>query len=312
MIQSKATGSSAAQLGQGARPLTAPASVPRPTPHPSRASVAPKNGSTAPLSLVRAASSSPPSAVRAMAKTSPAPSASQPAPSASRPTRAEATRSARRSLPPPPAPRARAARTAPSATAHRSTPPPLPVNELTLLTEYDLIDDEVEVSAAPRAAQPVTLEKAAVRPPIRNPQPTNDEAQIAGFSRTEPPPRPRSARRGALIGTLVALSLAAATVVFCSGAPSTSGRGTAQAGALPAATLSNGNAGLSPRGAPVTLAKTEVTNGTVRPAAGPVATPSKASHSKATPGKHGKTGAGKAKPHPKPHQQALADDSLKL
>ena len=310
MTQSKVNNSSAvSKHGPGARASTAPASVPRPAPRPSPQSLAPKRAPIAALSLVPAAPSSRPRAVGAAAKSSPAPSAIKSTPP--RPSvLPNAPVSVRRSPPPPPAPLPRAMHSAPSAPVHRSTPPPLPVTELTLLTEYDLIDDEAQEQAPVRAEQPKKkLEEVAAPPPARaaQPPPIAEEIEVECFSCTEPPPRPRSRRRGALIGAIAALTLAAGSAVFCYGFPAAGGHGRAQAG-----TSTSDSSGNASRQGATTPAKTELARATV---ASPIAAANKAPHPKAaTQGKHNKPSPGRAKPHPKPQQkhQALADGSVKL
>jgi hypothetical protein len=181
-----------------------------------------------------------------------------------------------------------------------------------LLTEYDLIDDESAAQAQVGTMQPKP-EQVTVPAPLRSSQPTkaDDDAPVGCFSRTEPPPRPRTGHRGALLATFSVLTLAAATALFCSRSIFSSGRSTPQASALAAAVPAS-NAGISPPAATLTLARAELTKGTGSPNTSPIANPGKAPQ-KAAPGKRAKTGAGKAKPHPKAHQhQALADGSLKL
>jgi len=314
MMQPKTNRFAAApQHSTAACALKPPASIPRPTPRSARTAPVQNGGSTAPSSSVRPSLSSPAPAARAAAKLSQSP---QPAKLSSlRPlAAADATRSARRSPPPPPVPLSRAGRATPSGAAHRRTPPPLPANELTLLTEYDLIDDEVDAPAQSGATQHKKPEHASVHAPPRPPQPTkvDDDAQVGCFSRSEPPPRPRRERRGALLATFAALTLAAATALFCYRSALPGGWSTPQASALAAGALPAGNLGISRPVTTLTLARTELANGTGTASASPIATSGKAPQ-KAASGKRAKTGVGKAKPHPKPRQhQALADDSLKL
>lgn len=296
-----------------ARAPAAPASVPRPTPRSGRTGVAQNGSSTAPSSTVRAAAPGSAPAARATAKLSqaPQPPIKSVSPRPLAPT--AATGSARRTLPPPPVPLPRVARAMPSVVPQRRTPPPLPVNELTLLTEYDLIDDEVDAPARVPATQHEMPGQAAAQTPARPPQPTkiDDDVQIGCFSRTEPPPWPRTEHRGALLATLAGLTLVAATALLCYRSAVSGGRSTPPASAV-AAAVPAGNTAAWPPATTLTAAKTELTHGAGAANASPIAASSKAPQ-KGAATKRAKTGAGKAKPHPKPHQhQALADDALKL
>jgi hypothetical protein len=185
------------------------------------------------------------------------------------------------------------ARATPTVVPQRRTPPPLPINEVTLLTEYDLIEDDVDTAGA-SATQHKRPEQAAPQAPARPPQPTtvDEDVQFGSFSRSAPPPRPRAEHRGALLVTLAGLTLVAATALVCYRSAVSGGRSTTPASALAAAAPAS-IAEAWPPATTLTVAKAELTHGAGTANASPIAVASKAPP-KGAAAKRAKAGAGKA------------------